>query len=335
MVEKKEHSVEHEHHESSVKKMKVNFWMVATVALAILLLAVLVFNGMNKVSAKQAGQILTNFAESQGVTLNVLNVTSQGSLYAVSAEIQGQTGTFYITKDGKYFTSSILPITSTKPSTNTNTNTNTQTQTANIPKSDKPVVDLFVMSYCPFGTQMEKAMLPVVSLLGSKIDFKVRWVSYTMHGQKETDENVVQYCIQKEQNSKYLSYLQCFLGNGDRVSCLKNASVNTAMLDACVKKTDSDYQINATVKASTSQYPPFAIDASDNQKYGVQGSPTLIINGVEAQAGRSPSAVLAAVCGAFTTAPSECSTSLPTAQTSPGFGYGTSASDSSAAQCGS
>ena len=37
------------------------------------------------------------------------------------------------------------------------------------PKKEKPEVELFVMSHCPFGTQIEKGMLPVARLLGDKI----------------------------------------------------------------------------------------------------------------------------------------------------------------------
>jgi protein-disulfide isomerase len=332
MTEKKENKTEHEPVKSLVSKIKGNYWMVASIVLAILLLGILISNSMGKVSANQAGKILTNFAESQGVTLNVVSISSNGSFYAVTAEIQGQTGVFYVSKDGKYFTSALVPITSSN--SNSNTNTNSQQTPTEVPKSDKPVVELFIMTYCPFGTQMQKAILPVATALGSKIDFKVKWVSYLMHGQKEADENVVQYCIQKEQNSKYLNYIQCFLGSGNSNACLKNASINTAMLNSCAKSTDTQYKINETIKTSTSQYPKFAIDADANTKYGVRGSPTLIINGVEVQAGRSPAAVLSAVCGAFTKAPSECSLQLPSAQASPGFGYGTSAADTNAAQCG-
>ncbi|MEM2131153.1 MAG: GILT family protein, partial [Candidatus Woesearchaeota archaeon] len=71
-------------------------------------------------------------------------------------------------------------------------------------KKDKPEVQLFVMSHCPFGTQMEKGILPVVELLGNKIDFKVRFVYYAMHGEVEVKEQLRQYCIQKEQQDKYL-----------------------------------------------------------------------------------------------------------------------------------
>jgi hypothetical protein len=89
-------------------------------------------------------------------------------------------------------------------------------------KSDKPVVELFVMSYCPYGTQMEKGIIPVVETLGNKIDFKLKFVSYTMHGDKENQENLRQYCIDKDQFNKFTPYLQCFLGSSDSAACLKS-----------------------------------------------------------------------------------------------------------------
>jgi len=73
-------------------------------------------------------------------------------------------------------------------------------------KKDVPEVELFVMSHCPYGTQMEKGILPVVELLGDKIDFKIRFVYYAMHGEKEVNEEARQYCIQKEQKDKFISY---------------------------------------------------------------------------------------------------------------------------------
>lgn len=62
-------------------------------------------------------------------------------------------------------------------------------------KSDKPTVELFVMSYCPYGTQMEKALIPAKELLGDKANISIKFVAYTMHGAKETQENTRQYCI--------------------------------------------------------------------------------------------------------------------------------------------
>jgi len=60
-----------------------------------------------------------------------------------------------------------------------------------------PRVELFVMSHCPYGLQVEKAILPAVKLLGDRIKFNVRFCNYAMHGKAEIDEELLQYCIQK------------------------------------------------------------------------------------------------------------------------------------------
>ena len=333
MEEKKEHHTEHKT-SKKVNFSKLNFWMISTIVLVLLLIGMLAQKTITTVSEDQAGKLLTDFAKSQGVDIAVKSVTTEGNLYKVTAQIQGQEAPFYVTKDGKFFTSNLVPLTATNTDSTPDTNTPAATT---VPKSDKPVVELYVMSYCPYGTQMEKAILPVVSLLGDKIDFKIKWVSYAMHAQKEIDENLVQDCIQKEQPTKYLSYLQCFLGNSDTTTCQKEAAIDSAKLKTCVAATDKKYGITASFNDKSSwlsgQFPQFNIDKDDNIKYGVQGSPTLVINGVQSQSGRSPAAALSSVCAAFNEAPSECSTQLASDQASPGFGYGTSASDSSAAGC--
>ena len=45
-----------------------------------------------------------------------------------------------------------------------------QTPSQEITKTDKPNVELFVMSFCPYGVQAETAMKPVVDLLGDSAD---------------------------------------------------------------------------------------------------------------------------------------------------------------------
>lgn len=324
MVEKKESHSEHSHSQVSHKLKNMNFWMVASVVLAVLLVAVLIFNSVNKISKNTAAEKLTEFAASQGVTLNVTDVRSEGSLYAVDAEIQGQQGTFYVSKDGKYFTASVIPL-SSSDSTNTPSN-NQNPQPTEVTKSDKPVVELFIMSYCPYGTQMEKAILPVVAALGDKIDFTLRYTHFTLHGEKEDTENYRQLCIREEQPSKFLPYIQCTLNSTDPYApadvnaCMKKLGIDTNKVSSCMSKSAGDY---------------FKVDSQLSQGYAVQGSPTLVINGVQVNAARSPAAVLSTVCSAFNTQPSECSTQLPTAQASPGFGYSSSSSaDTAAIQCG-
>lgn len=200
-----------------------------------------------------------------------------------------------------------------------------------VPKSDKPKVDLYVMAYCPYGLQMEKAFVPAWNLLKNKADISVKFVNYAMHGKKEVDENTRQYCIQSEQPTKYQAYLNCFFGAGqndgqpaDFAKCLASTGVNQNSLNSCVSRTDKQFGITAKFNDQSSwlsgQYPQYPIYDSENQKYGVQGSPTLVINGVQSQTGRTPEAVKQAICDAFNNAPSECKQNLGNSQFQPGFG---------------
>jgi len=209
---------------------------------------------------------------------------------------------------------------------------------ADVVKSDKPVVELFIMSHCPYGTQAEKGILPVVNLLGDKIDFELKFVYYAMHGQKELDEQLKQVCIQEEQNAKFNDYLACFLEDGNTERCLTKVGINTAKMEACVTKTDVQFQVNELFGDQSTwlsgKYPLFNVHKTENEAYGVGGSPTLVINGEQASSARSPAAYLATVCAAFNEAPKECTDSEGvSAETySPGFGYEIGAA--TAASCG-
>ena len=327
MADEKEHHEHHEHHSKS-KNFFSNYWAVATIVLAILLVTVLIFNYSSGVSKSKAGQLVVDFANAQGANATLVSVTSEDSLYQVVVSIQGQEVPVYVTKDGKNLVPSLVPLTATTPE---NPDTNAPT-TSDLPKSNKPVVELFVMSYCPYGTQAEKGILPVVNLLKDKIDFKLKFVSYVMHGQQEIDENTLQYCIQKEQSTKFNSYLSCFLEAGDSDSCLTSTGIDKTKLNACIAAADTQFKITENAN-SGAQYPKYNVDLSDNTKYGVQGSPTLIVNGIEASSARDAASLLNTICSAFNTAPAECSQTLSSAAPSPGFGYSAAGSNTDA-QCG-
>lgn len=206
-----------------------------------------------------------------------------------------------------------------------------------IVKSDKPAVELFVMSYCPYGLQMQKALLPVMELLGKKADISIKFVSYIMHDKKEIDENNLQYCLENEQTDKLIPYLKCFTVSGDSASCLKEVKVNESKLSSCIAATDKKFGTTAAYddKASwlSGYYPLYPVNKDLNDKYGVQGSPTLVINGKQVQVARSPEAVKQAVCAAFDEQPEECSQTLSTASAAPSFGSGTT-SGGTTAECG-
>jgi hypothetical protein len=335
----------------SFNKLRENPWIISTIVLAVVGVVLIFYlssgglGGAGGVSGQTAGQNLVSFVNAQGGgNASLVSAEKDGTLYKVTVKYNGQDIPVFVTLDGKYLVTTPVPLTDdVKAAAAANTADDSDTaqnaQPTSVPKTDKPVVNLFVMAYCPYGTQAEKGIIPAIEALKGKVDFKIRFVSYAMHGQKEIDENTLQYCIQKEQTSKYFSYLTCFLQAGDSASCLTNVSIDKTKLNSCINATDKQFNITALFNDKSTwlngNYPQFNIDAADGKKYGVQGSPTLVINGVQSSSARDSASYLKAICAAFNTAPSECSTQLSSTAPSAGFGYAASTTGSAtAAQCG-
>jgi hypothetical protein len=328
---------------SESKKSKPNYWMISTVVLAVALVAMFAINNTNNttITAQEAGQKVIDFAKAQGADATLISASEDesGSLYEILLSIEGQEVPVYVTKDGKTLVPQPISLeikeTTTAP---TGQATSTPAPTS-IPKSNKPTVEAFVMSHCPYGTQIEKGLLPVVNALNDKIDFELKFVYYAMHPTAgEVEEQLNQYCIQKEQNDKFIDYLTCFLeaGNGD--SCLTSTGIDKTALTACTTAADKEFSVTANLEDTSSwlsgRYPKFDIHKVDNEKYGVGGSPTLVINGVTAQVGRDSVSLLNAICSSFENAPEECNTQFEAVSPTPGFGWSTTELTNNAAACG-
>lgn len=294
-----------------------------------------------ELAKKQAEEFVNNFLMQSGSKATIKDVTTEYGLYKLSVDITSDVVESYMTKDGKLFfpqALNVAEVTAAKAGTAAaGTDTAAAPSATVTKKSDKPVVELFVMSYCPYGTQIEKGILPVLSTLGNKIDFQLKFCSYAMHGEKELTENLLQYCIQKEQPSKLSAYLTCFLADSSQsAACLDKAGVNKNTVNSCVTKTDKDFKVMANFTSKTGyqgSYPGFDVQKADNDKYNVGGSPTLIINGQDIQSGRDSASLLATICSAFNNPPAECSAKLSSASPAAGFGTGTAPAGSAAAGC--
>lgn len=278
-----------------------------------------------------------------GSTVTISEVIEENGLYKMKTKLaSGQELNTYLTKDGKTFFPQAMEIAATEAQAETANNADasaTKAQAlADVPKQDKSKVELFVMSHCPYGTQIEKGMLPVLDKIGSKIDFSLKFCDYAMHGEKELKEQMTQYCIQKNEAGKLTAYLKCFLADETKsAACIKSTGINQSKLDSCVAVTDKEYKITAGFKDQSTwvngRFPAFNVFKTENEQYGVQGSPTLVINGKQVSSGRDANSLLAAVCAGFTNPPAECNEKLSTENPSAGFGFGTGTAGSDAG-CG-
>jgi len=318
----------HSHSNSNLtEKVRKNPWMLSSLVLGVLVLALLfsMFSGNftgNVISKEQAGETLLTFYQSLGVEdLTINSISEVSGVYEVDVNYQDNVIPLYITKDGKNVISDMSPLEATSSGTTT---------TTEVPKSDKPSVELYVFTYCPYGLQMEKAILPVVELLGDKIDFKIRQIG-AMHGEYEEIEAKRQLCVEKNYPAYFLDYIRIFAQSTEIGNCQGDAACLSPKLNTVFSQFDIERsKIDSCMNLDGDTL--YDAEVSNSNSKGISGSPTLVINGVETSSGRSPEEIKGVICSAFNNVPSECSTALSTAQASAGFGAGTS-SGSSTASC--
>ena len=245
-----------------------------------------------------------------------------------------------MTKDGKQFFPEAMNMEKQKNSPSQNSgNSQSQQKTAQVDKkSENPKVELFVMSHCPYGTQMEKAMLPVAKTLGDKIDFDLKFCDYAMHDKKELQEQMRQHCIKQEQPDELISYVDCFLAEQDSQKCMQNTGIDQSAVESCTARVDKEYGImekyNDKSTWKSGRFPVFPVYQEANDKYGISGSPALVVNEQEVQTSRTPNALLKTICSAFESKPEECDQELSTSAPSPGFGSSSNSGGSSGGSCG-
>jgi len=328
--EKSEEKKEVDNKKTDLTKMiRKNPWVLSTIVLGIVVLMFLIgnFSGVsgNVISSTDAGNNLIEYLNSvgyEGFTLN--SVEEKNGFYLIDTSYEDSDIPFYVTKTGYIVGNSLVSIIPDK-------NENSQENSAEISKSDKPIVELFIMTHCPYGTQAEKGFIPSIEALGNTIDSKIRFVHYFMH-EPEEEETSRQICIREEQSDKYLNYLECFLeGDGivdedyglimngnDPSKCMKKVGIDESKVQSCIdsKKWEEYYEA----------------DSKLSKGYGVQGSPTLVINGEIVSSERDSASYLNTICQAFNNAPEECGTQLSSETPSAYFGWDETGS-STTAQC--
>jgi len=325
-----------------LEKFTKNLIPISIVIAGLLIAGALIFINQGKIE-KSEEQILTpqeaaeksiNFINQnllqEGTTASLISVTEESEVYKIHIKVGEGEYDSYVTKDGKLLFIEGIDLKSSLAQKESET-------AGEIPKQDTPDVKLFVMSYCPYGLQAQKMFLPVYDLLKDRAEMGVYFVDYIMHEKQEIDENLRQYCIQKEQKEKYYDYLSCFVISGDFDSCLSSASIDRVKLTNCISETDRDYNIYSLYNDESTwlngMFPKFDVHTDLNEKYGVQGSPTIVINDqVVNVSPRSPEKFKEVICQTFNSLPEECSQMLSDDVASIGIGGGTS--NSSGGGCG-
>lgn len=319
------------------EKIKGNPWIAVSIVLgiAVIVLLFMVLRGGitgNVIKGEDAGTTIIEYLNSRtGGGVEYISHEDLGNLYEVTVSYQGQEIPVYVTKDGKYFVQGAIPITGDVID---DPNANTETP-QDVPKSDKPKVEAFIFSYCPYGLQFEKALLPVYDLLKNNADINIVAIG-AMHGEFEKTETLRQISIEQLYGKdKLFAYLKEFNANTNIGSCSGDDTCLNKYLPAIYSKLGIDKtKVENYIKADALTI--YGEQGSEASSLGISGSPTFVINGVKVSVSRTPDAIKQAVCSAFNTEPSECSQTLSTVSPSAGFGDSTttaSSSGSAEAQC--
>lgn len=161
-------------------------------------------------------------------------------------------------------------------------------------------VDFYVMSQCPYGTQVEDAIKPVLDKLGSNVKFTINFIGNdngdgtfsSLHGQPEVDEDMRQVCAMKVAPGKYMDYVICQnkdIRNAASTweSCANQAGIDAAEIKACFDGAEGKQMLSASFAKSG--------------QAGAQGSPTIFINGKDYTGGRDEISFTREICKAIPT----------------------------------
>ena len=272
--------------------------------------------------ARTAVGFINNNLLGEGETTRLINVTEESGVYRISTEFTSKTGTkiidAYMTKDGRflfpsYYTLSGGQQTAVARSPAAAVQTREKKTCADISKQDLPVMQAFVVSYCPYGTHMQAVLSDIITRIpGLSRNIKVRYIGdvsqgtvVSMHGPAEAAENLRQICIREEQADTYWEYVSCTLSSPSSGTCIQKAGVDNTTLTGCMN--DKSRGIAYAQE-----------DFSLSRAFGATASPTLILNNVRVResdfGGRTPEAIKSLLCCGFITQPEGCRISLASSQ---------------------
>ena len=268
--------------------------------------------------AKQAAQGFINDTLMQGQgTAEIKNVSEESGLYKLTVDVSGREINSYMTKDLATFFPSPLEMKGSEEGDAETGAPSDQPEPQEIPKSEKPTVQIFTMAFCPYGNQAEGLMKPVVDLLADVVDVEVRYIFYenyrgggpdycmddeskycSMHGVAEANQDIREICVYNNQPDKFWDFVSKI--NED----CKAADVETCWKGAAQAVGVTAASVESCFEANKLAYAKEEKELAD--KFGVRGSPTLIINEVKYRGARTSEGYKKAICGAFETEPEAC-----------------------------
>ena len=332
-----------------IKKLNKYSIPIAIVVAGLLIAGVVIFINLRakestpvspeKTLAQEIGEKTINYINEnllgEGMTASLIEAKEEEGLVKIKLKVGDNEIISYATLDGKYFFPQAFNIEEELAASEGETPNTPEGKTCEeLKKRDKPILEAFVVSKCPFGSQMQRILLEIVKNIPQlKSYIKITYLGSVsgdgitaMHGEKEAQENLRQICLREEQGDKFWDYLSCHIKKAEIEKCLKEAKVDEKKLESCMSDNSKGLKYAKE-------------DFAAQDKYGAGGSPTLVLNGeVEgvdefAFGGRTAEAVKTLLCCGFEEKPQFCEKELDTRSAATGFSEEYSSGPSGSGGC--
>jgi len=161
-----------------------------------------------------------------------------------------------------------------------------------------PLLELFVMSQCPYGVEVENGAIPAKKKLGSAVRLAIHYIGegdadnlQSLHGEPEIKGDIAQLCVREKEPAKFLDFVACQNENMRSVDtnwsgCAERLGIDKAALTSCLEGPEGRALAAASFKLSVER--------------GAMGSPTMFIDGKPYNGGRKEKHFLKAWCEAIT-----------------------------------
>ncbi|MBD3309592.1 hypothetical protein GF351_00045 [Candidatus Woesearchaeota archaeon] len=186
--------------------------------------------------------------------------------------------------------------------------------------SEKVRLDFYVMSQCPYGTQVEDGIKPVLDEMGEHIDFNLEFIMYpkenyagredqfciedmcAMHGIPEVRGNMVQLCAARHNPDSYMNMITCMNKDPSQIpenweTCAQDNGLDVDAIKACYEGEEGLELLRQS--------------AAKAQAAGATGSPTIYLNNQSYSGGRDKKAFMTAICNAFEGEKPEACSQIP------------------------
>ncbi|MFH1590560.1 MAG: hypothetical protein ABIC95_01395 [archaeon] len=143
-------------------------------------------------------------------------------------------------------------------------------------------VTFFVMSKCPYGTQVENTILPLLKRFDGAVSFDLEYVGelhtpnlgptqqdeglWSMHGVGELEGDMIELCVGEQYPDQHYDFLLCMNEDYTNIpdnwkSCASRYGISTSTIDRCVQYGEGEKLLRASFEKA--------------KAHGVSGSPTM------------------------------------------------------------